>query len=282
MAYASQSGRARVSAKNPQAFAVCQRCGMWYNRVNLQFQNEWRGTSLQNIWILVCKDCLDTPQEQLRAIVLPADPTPVFYPSIENFDAADSDYRATSQIIPPDPVTGIPLSPTTLRITEDGINNRTTLPYGQPVGLTQAAVMPYNGGQQQAYGVPLQLLSVTSDGSDTVTVTCSAVHNLQTDYQISVAGLAYLYANGFYSVTVLTATAFSYVTYSPIPAQALLRPTSRIITTYIGLPRGYQTIPQIYTPTVPQALAAADNAFALEDNSGAIVLEDGTTFMGLE
>jgi hypothetical protein len=247
MAYASQSGRARTSARQPRAFAVCQRCGMWWNRDQLNFQHEWRGATLQNTYILVCKECMDVPQEQHRAITLPADPVPIFYPSVEDFDAAETDYRATSQIIPPDPITGIPIPSTTLRVTEDQ-QNRTLLPFGQPVGLTQQAVMPYSGATQQAYGAPLSLLSVTSDGSCTVTVTCSAAHGLQTNSQISSAGLTYAPANGFYSVTVLTATAFTYQTYAPVPAQSLLAPTSMVITCLVGLPRGYTRIPELDAP----------------------------------
>jgi hypothetical protein len=279
MAYASQSGRARTSAKKPAAFAVCQRCGMWHNRINLNFQMEWRGTSLQNIWILVCKDCYDTPQEQLRAIVLPADPTPIFYPSVEDFTAAETDYRSTSQPIPPDPVTGIQIPSTTLRTTED-FNNRTLLPYGKPVGLTQAAVMPYNGAVQRAYGIPLALLSVSSNSTCTVTVTCSAVHGLQTDSQVSIEGLSYGPANGFYSVEVLTATAFTYTTYAPVPSQSLLTPTTRIITALVGLPRGYTTIPKIYSPGAAASLAF--DAWELESGTGVFLLEDGKTFFGLE
>lgn len=85
MGYASKSGRARTSARNPQAFGVCQRCNRWWNRNRLRFQYDWRGVALQNLWILVCSDCYDRPQEQLRAIVLPADPVPIMFPSVEPF-----------------------------------------------------------------------------------------------------------------------------------------------------------------------------------------------------
>jgi hypothetical protein len=247
MSYASQSGRARTSARKPQAHAICDRCGFRYNHVDLRWQHEWRGAVMPNIRVLVCPECYDTPQENVRAISLPADPDPIWNARVQDFDAASTDYRSTSQIIPPDPITGIPIPSTTLRVTEDQ-QNRTLLPFGQPVGLTQQAVMPYNGSTQQAYGVPLSLLSVTSDGSCTVTVTCSAAHGLQTNSQISAAGLTYAPANGFYSVTVLTATAFTYQTYAPVPAQSLLAPTSRVITCLVGLPRGYTRIPELDAP----------------------------------
>lgn len=86
MAYASMSGRARTSASKPSAFGVCYRCGFWYNRDRLVWQYDWRGGSLTNIQVLVCtRTCLDRPQEQLRAIVLPQDPVPVYRPSVEPF-----------------------------------------------------------------------------------------------------------------------------------------------------------------------------------------------------
>lgn len=276
MAYASQSGRARVSAKNPQAFAVCQRCGIWYNRVDLKFQFDWRGAQLQNLYILVCDDCYDTPQEQLRAIVLPPDPVPIFYPSVEDFAADETDYRAVS--LPPvtDPNTGIPIPSSTLRVTEDCFN-RTTEPSACPDGLVQPAVMPWNG--VAAYGVPLELLSVTSNGTATVVVTCSKIHGLVTNDQVSVEGLTDPNACGFYSVTVLTATTFSYMCYGSILANALLTPTSRIITCLIGLPLGYATIPQVCGPdlTIEQVCF-----LELEDGTGIFALESGAGYIELE
>ena len=176
---------------------MCFRCGQWWNRDELQFQHDWRGTHIQNLYILVCERCYDVPQEQLRAITLPADPVPVYFPSVENFEQAETDYRS---LVPGtvDPLTGIPIPSTTLRVTED-CENRITQPVGAPVGLEQAAVMPYNGAVQKAFGVPLALLSVTSNGTATVNVTCSKPHGLQTNGQISANGLASSEACGFFS-----------------------------------------------------------------------------------
>lgn len=285
MAYASQSGRARTSAKSPQAFAVCQRCGIWYNRVDLQFQFQWRGASLINTFKLVCKPCLDIPQEQLRAIVLPADPVPIFYPSVEDFEQDETDYRAASTPTVIDPIVGIPIPSDELRVTLD-CQNRTTYPFGRPVGLTQNAVMPYNGGVQRHYGVPLELLSVTSDGTTTVSVTCSAVHNLRQNEilsdQVSIAGLANPAADGFYSVNVITATAFTYSLYGSIPAQGLLTPTTRAVTCLVGLPLGYKRIPKIYGPTLLPEVEAEVCFFELEDGTGMFMLEDGSGFLQIE
>lgn len=85
MSYASKSGRARTSASSPQAHAICQRCGFRYNHVDLSWQFAWRGSALKNIRLLVCSRCLDVPNEQLRAIVVPPDPLPIVQPRIEPF-----------------------------------------------------------------------------------------------------------------------------------------------------------------------------------------------------
>jgi hypothetical protein len=238
MAYASKAGRARVSAKLPQAQAVCDRCGIWHNRIDLTWQTDWRGTALQSLWLLVCRRCLDVPNEQLRNIQLPADPVPIWQPRPENFADAETDYRSTvSNAF--DPIVGIPIPSTTLRVTED-CQNRITQPIGSPAGLEQNAVMPYNGGVQKAFGVVLPILSVIANGTATITVTCSKVHGLHTDGQISAEGLTA--ANGFYSVTVISATAFSYLMAGNVPAASLLTPTSRIVTALVGLQYGAQQI----------------------------------------
>jgi len=212
MSYASKAGRARVSAKNPQAQGVCDRCGIWYNLVDLQWQFDWRGTALQNLWLRVCGRCLDTPQEQLRAIQLPADPVPVWQPRPENFVADEVDLNQ---------------------------------PIGVPTGLDQNAVMPYNGAVQKAFGVALPVLSVIANGTTTIFVTCSAPHGLNNDDQIAVQGLSDRNACGFFSVVMFTAVVFTYTTAKAVPAASLLTPTTRMVTCLVGLPLGSTQIPQV-------------------------------------
>jgi hypothetical protein len=166
---------------------------------------------------------------------LPADPVPIFYPSVEQFADDESDYRAVSAPPNIDPNTGLPIPKNNLRITMDS-QNRVTEPYGLPVGDDQAAVMPYNGGVQKAFGVALQVLSVTSDGSATVTVTCSAPHGLQTNSQVSVEGLNFSPACGIYTAVPTTATAFTFATYGANPNGSLLTSTTLILTALMGLP----------------------------------------------
>ena len=90
MGYASKAGRAHASARNPIAFAVCDRCGMWYNRTDLVWQFDWSGSALVNQRVYVCtRTCLDKPQPQLKARFLTADPLPIQNPRPENFAAEE-------------------------------------------------------------------------------------------------------------------------------------------------------------------------------------------------
>ena len=245
MAYASRSGRARTSATSPQAFGVCDRCGEWWNFVNLSWQYDWRGASIQNLYIKVCPHCRDTPQEQLRAIVLPPDPEPIIQARVEWFV---QDETTTMSVAPAstDPVTGIPVYAPVPMATVPGVQ-MTPEPVGRPVGLLQGAVMPLQvvNGVPMQFGAKLPLVSVTANGTDQIAVTCSAPHGLATNDQISVEGLSNNLADGFYSVTVTTATAFSYQTYSVIAAGGLLTGTTNMVTCLVGLPYGYAQIPQV-------------------------------------
>lgn len=240
-------GRARVSSRNPQAFAICDRCGFLMNHVNLQWQYDWAGASLINKRILVCDECNDVPQTQLRAIVLPADPTPILNPRIQDYDTAESDYRIT-QGNTVNTQTGIPVPGGQTRITQDS-NTRVTQEVGgtradlseQP-GLDQNAIMPLQG--TTAYNVTIPVLSVISNGAGTATVTCSAAHNLASGAQISVEGLSTATANGFYTITVTSGTAFTYQLNPVLSAGSLLTSTTKMVTSNAGLPYDFSQVPQ--------------------------------------
>ena len=79
------SGRARVSARRPQALAICQRCQFTYNLVDLRPVVQWAGVKLQTYDILVCRSCWDVPQENIRVIIIPPDPVPVLNPRPERY-----------------------------------------------------------------------------------------------------------------------------------------------------------------------------------------------------
>ena len=241
MGYASLSGRARTSSRSPQAHSICDKCGFRYNHVDLRWQYDWAGASLINKRMLVCTPCYDTPQNQLRAIVLPADPMPIINPRVEPFFSDETNTIVVSAGAPTDPVTGIPIYPTVSLVTEGG-TNLTTQPIGPPTGLDQNAVMPLYS--QGTYRVNLNPLSVVADGTNTVSVTCSSAHNLSTNDQIAVEGLSNKLATGFYSITYQTATVFTYQTNNAIPAGNLIQGNTLMVTALVGLPYGYDQIPQ--------------------------------------
>ena len=247
MGYASKVGRARVSSKSPQALAICDRCGFTYNHVDLAWQFDWGGASLINKRILVCRPCNDIPQNQLRAIVLPADPVPIMNPRTENYAAAETDNIATSAPTVTDFWTGIPIPSTTDIVTQDG-QNLTTQVIGAPVGLDANAVMPlYNNVQ---YGKLLPVVSFFSNDTTIITVTCSSPHGLVTNDQVAIEGAGNTIVDGFYSVNVVTATVFTFTVIPVVAPQSFLTSTTRVITVLVGLPYNYTQIPQtgIMTP----------------------------------
>lgn len=93
--YYYRNGRASVSVNWPCAFAVCDRCGFLYNHKDLIWQNQWVGPRLQNLMILVCEDCLDKPQEQLRTLLIPADPIPIDTPRPADYSSMVPSYLGT-------------------------------------------------------------------------------------------------------------------------------------------------------------------------------------------
>lgn len=70
----------RTNNRSPRALAICDRCGGLWNRPDLRWQYEWSGVQMQNLRILVCPPCYDKPNEQLRSILIPADPVPIDNP----------------------------------------------------------------------------------------------------------------------------------------------------------------------------------------------------------
>jgi len=150
MSYASKLGRARISAKSPQAAGVCDRCGGVYNHVDLSWQFDWAGAALVNKRILVCDPCLDTPQQQLRSIVLPADPPVIMNARPEYYIQAETDYRMT-QGNTVNFRTGIPVPGGDFRITEND-NNRVT----QQTGFANGSLNEQPGTDPAAQTAPLE------------------------------------------------------------------------------------------------------------------------------
>jgi hypothetical protein len=160
----SHTGRARVSTRNPQAFGVCDRCAIWYNLVDLSYQYDWAGASIQNKQLLVCPSCKDEFQDQLRAIVLPADPVPVMNPRTEPFAYDETNNRFTSGLNSTDPSTGIPVIGGNNRITIDD-DDRVTQTTGEPPGgLNERPGTDPNAPGNDDPGLPINFNEVPKTG----------------------------------------------------------------------------------------------------------------------
>ena len=95
-------GRAEVDPAHPSAFGVCDRCGFLYNLNRLTWQFQYAGVGMVNLRILVCETCLDVPQPQLQALIIPADPEPVFNARPEAYQVDEVDLLSTESL---DPIT---------------------------------------------------------------------------------------------------------------------------------------------------------------------------------
>ena len=90
-----QTGRARVSSRSPTAHAICDRCSFRYQHSDLRFQYQWSGVKLQNLRLLVCRRCYDSPQPALKTIVIPPDPMPVLNARPEQYAVTVPNFVAT-------------------------------------------------------------------------------------------------------------------------------------------------------------------------------------------
>lgn len=101
------NGRAQISATSPRAKAICDQCGFMYSLSALQLAVQYQGFTLVNLGYLVCRECFDPPNPQLRAIILPPDPAPVMNPRPESYSSEVPSYRTTQDLL-------------NRRVTEDG------------------------------------------------------------------------------------------------------------------------------------------------------------------
>jgi len=80
------TGRASVDPSNPRAFAVCDRCGCWYNLADLVPELQYNGTGIYNTGFLVCtRTCQDITNPQQLSPIIPPDPMPVLNPRVEPY-----------------------------------------------------------------------------------------------------------------------------------------------------------------------------------------------------
>jgi hypothetical protein len=206
MGYASRSGRARTSSTNPQAHAICDRCAFRYNHVDLKWQYDWAGASLINKRILVCNTCYDTPQEQLRAIIIPADPVPIINPRVEPYSWDEIDRRQVSGNNTTNPQTGIPVQRGDTRVTtidNDVPNNtRVTQQTGEaPYGTNQKPGTDPNAVTYRT------VTNATNNGVGLVRLTIATTNGMITGQHVTVQDVGGVSgANGNWKITVMNTT----------------------------------------------------------------------------
>ncbi len=99
--------------------------------------------------------------------MLPPDPVPIYYPSLEPFIQDETDFHSITAPATIDPTTGIPIPNVTVLQSQAG-NDMLEQPTGEPTGLEQNAVMPLENGVH--YRVQLSPLSITAVGTDQIAV----------------------------------------------------------------------------------------------------------------
>jgi hypothetical protein len=82
-------------------WATCDSCRFIWNLPALSYQYQWGGFVLINQRLLKCPKCLDTPNEQLRSIVLPRDPDPYYEARPEQYNIDEGLIAAFTASIAP-------------------------------------------------------------------------------------------------------------------------------------------------------------------------------------
>jgi hypothetical protein len=201
--YASRSGRASTSPRNPRAFGVCDRCAIWYNRDRLTWQYDWAGASLINKRILVCNTCYDEPQQQLRAIIIPADPVPITNPRTEPYAYDESNKRQVSGFNTVNQATGIPVQAGDTRVTS--FNNIATEDprVTQETGVANGSLNQLPGTDPNAITFR-NVLNVTNNGIGVIRLTLNTTSGMTTGQQVTVQEIeGVTAANGNWIVTVI-------------------------------------------------------------------------------
>lgn len=211
MGYASRSGRARTSARNPQAFGVCDRCALWYNHSMLRWQYDWAGASLINKRLLVCDTCYDEPQQQLRSIIIPADPVPILNPRTEPYIYDESDTRQTSGQDTVDPWTGIPVPGGNTRVTTSNnlpTNNKRVT---QTTGESPFATNQLSGTDPNAVTYRT-VTNAINNGSGAIRLTIATTNGMRTGQSVTVQEVGGVTAaDGNWVITVVNNTTIDLV-----------------------------------------------------------------------
>jgi hypothetical protein len=176
--------------------------------VNLRWQYDWAGASLINKRILVCNTCYDEPQQQLRAIIIPADPTPIVNPRVEPYAWDEIDRRQLSGYNTTNAQTGIPVQQGDTRVTTiDGdIPDRTRV-------TQQTGEAPYGTNQKPGTDPNAvtfrDITNVTNNGIGIIRVTVSVTSGFKTGQRVIIADVeGVTAANGKWTITVINPSQF--------------------------------------------------------------------------
>ncbi len=77
----------------PRAWATDDRSGLITNLHKLRWEVVWAGQQLVKTGFLVGADNYDIPNEQLRTLIIPADPPPLMNARVEPYVIDETDYR---------------------------------------------------------------------------------------------------------------------------------------------------------------------------------------------
>jgi hypothetical protein len=176
--------------------------------VNLRWQYDWAGASLINKRILVCNTCYDEPQQQLRAIIIPADPTPIINPRVEPYAWDEIDRRQVSGNNTTNAQTGIPVQQGDTRVTTiDGdIPDRTRV-------TQQTGEAPYGTNQKPGTDPNAvtyrDITNVTNNGIGVIRVTVSVTSGFITGQRVIINDVDGVdAANGKWTITVINPSQF--------------------------------------------------------------------------
>jgi hypothetical protein len=179
---------------------------LWYNHHQLKWQYDWAGASLINKRILVCDTCYDEPQNQLRAIVLPADPVPIVNPRVEPYAWDEIDRRQLSGYNTVSPTTGIPVIQGDVRVTS--ANN---LPTDDKRVTQQTGEAPYGTNQKPGTDPNAvtyrDVVNVTNNGIGIIRMVLNTTNGMITGQRVTVRDVTGVpNANGDFVVTVVNTT----------------------------------------------------------------------------
>jgi hypothetical protein len=158
---------------------------MWYNHHQLRWQYDWAGASLINKRILVCDSCYDEPQNQLRAIILPADPMPIVNPRTEPLAYDQSNQRQVSGANTVNAATGIPVPGGDTRVTSAGGSPTSVVRSGQIVGAPAGSLNALPGTDPNAVTYRT-IIDASNNGIGVIRLTLNTTNGMITGQKVIV------------------------------------------------------------------------------------------------